>query len=223
MSDNTPTPVATLDRYRVEWLYAHFKGISAAGNRYLTLLLTVTALSLATFFSTASGVKAPGLDVAVEREMLLAASGLIGTILCIAYFGSYDKGAQALLALSDALGCEYGDMWLADPTPNVIDFVRYVHPDAAAKRVLWKRALEAMLYPIALVVMLTWFTVLSTSAVFLGTHRDTWVYVGAVGMFAAFVGWKRAEPFGMARWRTFRATEKERVRAASEVEIGVQR
>jgi hypothetical protein len=199
-----------LDQRRIDWLHAHFCGISHASNRYLTLLLTTATLSLATFLSSAEKVKAPGFDIEVTRQHLLSVAGLAGLVLCVAYCGNYDKGRHTLGELAKATGYGYGELWIADPAPNLIDFLRFANPTAAVRRNRLDRFLEAMLYPLAIATLLAWFSLLSVLSVITGSGGDSWAWIGGAGVATALFAWRRFVPFIELRWSTLREGESAR-------------
>jgi hypothetical protein len=209
--------VITLDEKRVDWLYAHFQAISAAGNHYLVILALVVGFTFAAFLSGSESFTVPLLELTVARDAVMSASILIGGFFFVAYCGSYDMGEEILKRLCTVLHCEYEDLALVDTHPNPIDFARYVRPAAVQSRGFIARLLEALLYPSVLMLGLFWFTILAVLEMFFRPVRGAALVLYCFSLVILWFAWGRARPFFTRRWRAFLAAEQRRKLAAAEV------
>jgi hypothetical protein len=195
-----------LDEKRAEWLYAHFQAISRTSERLLVLFGLLFVCALAEWRSDAAIIEFPFIKVGVGRELLLGCTLLSAAFTAVAFFGNYDMGEHALIALSKALGCEYEELWFVDTNPTIIDFAKFRRRQSAAKRGVVSGLSAALLYPLVFLGALTWMSVLLPYEAFMRTMTPMEILPFVLAVPTMYVAWDRAIEYTRRRWRTFVAS-----------------
>ena len=199
-----------------EWWYHRLQAVGRSANRYLLLLLTVSAYTLGVHLtrdSAESFVHVQFLGLRLPKPFVEAFAVSVLAIAALAFLGATQAFESAYESLATQLRMKPEDLpqSAVDQNPSLLDFLGYAtivrgEPFRALTNIVW-----LFVYPLPLAAALVWAVVLWWNGAEARPYLSPWL-VGVHIVNAVFLiwAWVRAFRFVKGRWMVVRKHVRQR-------------